>query len=84
MIEVDGERGLNRGLAHIGWQRHRVAVQCFESGSLAEFENLNTLVHHGWLVLAVRSRPDHNPAQEFGALLLHHVSSALQTRGANI
>ena len=84
MIEMYDERGLNRCQAHIGWRRERVAVQCFELGSPAEFENLNTLVQHGWLAFALHACPDRTASAEFGAFLGHRVRCALLSRAADL
>lgn len=55
MLEVRNERGYRVGVAHIGWRKQQVAVQCFEDNSQREFDNLNKLVEHGWLTFAVQA-----------------------------
>ncbi|WP_024793074.1 hypothetical protein [Tomitella biformata] len=84
MLEVRNERGYRVGVAHIGWRREQVAVQCFDDSSQREFDNLNTLVERGWRVFAVSAgQPvDHRPNPFF--LLNHRIESALLLRQSQL
>lgn len=84
-IPVYGDHGELAGEAAIGWRRQRVAITCvendqFEAGHCGTFDNHNTLVSHGWLMLATGPSP--HPSEEYlnYRTLIRSASTALMLR----
>lgn len=79
MIDIYGVLGGHHARAHIGWREYRVSVQCIEDNVAEELTNLNKLVQHDWLTIAVAEDPTRAEPSDW--LLNTRISYALRHRG---